>query len=375
MNSTNKDSLRVLHVLYKLERGGLECRIMDVYRHLDKEKFQFDFYIESGTEGDFDVEVESMGGRIYYGKERHLVNIPSFKVFDIFLMNNPYKYVCAYNQWSGWYLERALVHGVPNRIAVSVTALDNTGLKNKIKNSVRYKANEFANYRVAVSEVSGRWLFGDDAFDNQCIRVIPNAINAEKFHFSNDIRAKIRGELRVKDEKVLMHVGNIRSVKNQQFLVKILAEMVTAGENVVLVLVGRDTREDGGINRIFKLAENLSVLSRVKYLGERDDVNHLLCAGDIFVFPSLYEGFPGAVLEAQASGVRCFISDTVTREVILSDDVTVLSLEKGAKSWADAIIARGNKPLNERGSGVELIKKSGYDAINLTKRVEHFFEC
>lgn len=356
----------VLHVLYKLDRGGLESRIMDIYRKLDRNRFQFDFYIESGEQGEFDTEAADLGAEIYYSRARVAGRVPDFKAFARFLEKNFYTHVCAYNQWSGWYLKAAKEAGVRNRIACSVTSLENTGIKNRIKNIVKHRVHTYANYRIAVSEAAAQWLFGKDTCRKAEVRIIPNAIDSRAYAYDKDVRDSVRHELGIKDDLTVIHVGNIRKVKNHLFLIQIFARLCEKRENVQLVLIG-----DGDIRQLKKHAEMLNVAERIHFLGRRNDVARLLQAGDVFVFPSLYEGFPGAVLEAEAAGLSCLVSDTVTDEVIMSGKAKRLSLNLGADKWADEIL---NISSGGREDAWKQIRKAGYDAGLVTGRIEQFLE-
>lgn len=358
--------VRVLHIVNSLYRAGMESRIMDIYRRLDRERFQFDFYVESGNEGAYDDEVRELGGRVYYSKKKNIANIPSFKQFYRFLeVHREYRIVYAYNQWAGFYLKSAKKAGVPTRIAFARTSLDKKSLKNSIKNAVKKNVNKYATHRFAVSKKAALWLFGGEVVADEKTEVWPNAINSQAFAYSDSVRREMREELELEDKYTVVHVGNIRPEKNHSFLLEVFSEIKKLHENAQLILAGR-----GGMDPLMEKVRHLNIDGSVHYLGVRDDISRVLQAGDVFIFPSLYEGFPGAVLEAEASGLPCIISDTITDEVMLTDSIVAESLDKSPQMWAEKVneIDRA-----DRESAWKVVKDKGYDIVNLVDRMQKFF--
>lgn len=363
--------IRVLHVLYKFNKGGLESRIMDILRDIDTSRFAFDFYIESGEVGDYDYEAKSLGSNIFYNKRNAKTRIPSFKLFDVFLRTHTYEYVCAYNQWSGWYLKAAKRNKVPYRIACAVTALQGLSIKNCIKNIVKKRVNKYANYRLAVSKLAGDWLFGSQEGKKDYVKIIPNAIDSIMYKFSEETRRETRKELGLEDDFVMIHVGNIRKVKNQSFAISVLAEILESRENAKLLLVGKIINEEKYFSELKRKAEEVGVTDKIRFLGQRNDVARLLQAADVFVFPSYYEGFPGAVLEAEASGLPCLISDSITEEVAISSRCKRLPLEKGADYWAKIIL---NTNIYDRADAWKDVSMAGYDIKAFSLKICDFLE-
>lgn len=354
------NAVRILHIVNGLNRGGMESRIMDIYRHINRNKYQFDFYIESGKKCAFDNEVIGMGGKVYYMNGFKRFNLPNFTAFDDFLKVHQYKIVYSYNQWAGWYLRIAKRNGVPYRIANARTSLQTKSIKNFIKNQVKYNVNIFATHRFAVSKLAGDWLFGA----NQRYEILPNAINAEKYKFSINNRITIRNELNLKDDFTIIHVGNLRWEKNHTFLIDIFAEICKYEKSAKLVLVGR-----GDFKSLANKIADLGLSKQVIYLGARDDVYSLLSCGDVFIFPSFYEGFPGAVLEAQANGLRCLISDSITKEVMLTKHISSLSISAGPKEWTKELY---NIQKCDRQNAWKEIVNAGYDINQLIVKTEKF---
>ena len=361
------EPIRILHVVHSLQRGGMESRIMDIYRHIDRDKYQYDFYIESGEKGVFDDEVINLKGCIFYREGDSRVNIPRFKMFHRFLESHPeYKIICAYNQWAGWYLKQASQCGVPYRIANARTSIATKSIKNTIKNIAKRNVNRYATHKFAVSHKAAIWLFGEESVKRHEVKIWPNAIDTRKYAFSNNTRVEVRRELGIKDELVIIHVGNLRFEKNHPFLIDVFNDILKIYPDAQLILAGR-----GNLDIIKKEIDKYSIRTRIHYLGERSDVDRLLQAGDFFIFPSLYEGFPGAVLEAECSGFKCIISDSITDEVMVTDHIIALPFSVGSSEWAKTIDMFGD--VNRETAWV-VVKNAGYDIQSLTDRLQVFYD-
>jgi glycosyltransferase involved in cell wall biosynthesis len=361
-----EEPIRVLQIVTQMNRGGMESRLMDIYRNIDHSRIQFDFFTCRMDKGQFDDEIEALGGKVFYSQPLSIKNMLSIpKLVKGFLIKHPeYKIVHAHvNQWCGLILKGAQKVRVPVRIAHSRTSLEVHSAKNFVKNIIKISTNKYAIYRFAVSEKAGKWLFGP----NTNFEVWPNAIQCEKFTFESSMRYAVREELGLKDEFTVIHVGNLKPEKNHSFLLEVFAELLKIHECSRLVLVGKD-----GVDGAFaRKAKELCISEKVSFLGSRNDVNRLLQGGDVFVFPSLYEGFPGAVLEAQASGLPCIISDTITSEVCITQLVTQLPLSIGAKKWVESIIQKKGYPRNDTQS---YFKQTGYDINSLVVKLMAFYE-
>lgn len=361
-------TIRVLQVVNQMNRAGLESRLMDIYRHLDRTKVQFDFYTFRKEAGQFDNEIISLGGNVYYSQPLAINNIyRNRKEFKKFLQQHPdYRIVHAHmNAWCGILLKVAKEAGVPIRIAHSRTALDQIVLKNIVKNMIKLSVNRHATHRFAVSQKSGIWLYGKRAGKNGLVEVWPNAIESAKFRYDPVLRQKTRKALNVTDNFVLMHVGNCRFEKNHQFLLKIFASVKQKDVSAKLILVG-----GGDWEEIRKKSQQMGVADSVIYTGSRPDVDCLLQAGDVFVFPSLYEGMPGAVLEAQAAGLPCIISDRITDEVCITPLVEQSPLSLSAGEWAEKVLAAREitREVTE-----QYFIASGFDINNLVEKLTDFY--
>jgi glycosyltransferase involved in cell wall biosynthesis len=366
--SVTDNPIRVLQIVTQMNRAGLESRLMDIYRNIDRSRVQFDFYTCRKEIGSFDDEIKTMGGVVYYNDPLDLKRIHRMSnQFKLFLLSHTeYKIVhCHLNQWCGLVLKGAEQAKVPVRIAHSRTSLQKFTVKNMIKNVVKLSTNRYATHYFAVSIKAGEWLFGKRMIKSGKVEIWPNAIDCKKFVFNLQKREKMRKMLGLGNDLTLIHVGNLRPEKNHAFLFQIFKQVLDEQPSAKLILVGRDMM-DGTTQ---SLAKGVGIDKSVQFLGSRSDVSDLLQAGDVFVFPSLYEGFPGAVLEAQAAGLPCVISDTITDEVCITNNVKQLPLGD-IRPWVEEIIKAVQY---ERKDTSSQLYRAGYDITTLTEKLTDFY--
>lgn len=361
--------LRVLQIVTQMNRAGLESRLMDLLRQLDRDAVQFDFYTCREEPGFFDQEIQALGGKVFYSPPLSVKRLPGIPLrFKRFLLDHPeYQVVhCHLNQWCGLVLLGAKQAGIPVRIAHSRTSLDKASLKNLVKNLIKLPVNHSATHRFAVSKKAGVWLYGKRRMAKNQVQFMPNAIPLERFSYDANQRIKTRMALGLSDELVLVHVGNLRPEKNHAHLLKVLQAVLQKQPHVVLLLVGADYMEGA----VQQQASDLGVEKQVRFLGARSDVPELLSAADVFVFPSLYEGFGTAVLEAQASGLPCVISDTIPEEACLLPSTRNLSLSSPPEKWADMLLSMSG---TDRKDCTEVLMKSGFSVENLATNLTAFY--
>ena len=360
--------IRILQITGGMNMGGIENFIMNIYRNIDRTKVQFDFLIHQEEKQIFEDEILSLGGKIYripsFGKLGHFGYLKTLHKF--FKEHLEYKIVHShYNTVSGIILREAKRCGIKERIAHSHTSYPEYRFIEKVyKSYSKFLINPNSSKKFACSKRAGEWLYGV----NSDFKVINNGINSKEYKFNQDLREKVRNELNIKDEEILIgHVGRFSKEKNHSFLIKIFSELLRKNKNYILALVGTgDT-----LDTIKKEVEKLNIDKNVKFLGVRKDVNRLLQAFDIFMLPSIFEGLPVTLVEAQGAGLKCFISDSVTREIDLECGLTeFISLEKSPKEWAE-IIDRNKK--YERKDTVEALRSHSYDMTQNAKELENLY--
>lgn len=365
--------VKVLVIVAQLNRGGLESRLVDILRNIDYERVQIDVFTYRMDEGAFDREVKALGSIIYYNKPLTVKNMFYYiKYFSLFLKSHPeYKIIHAHQDaWCSVFCKGAYEAGVPVRIAHSRTAISELSLKNIVKNIIKIPTRKYATHYFAVSELAGKWLFGEENFNNGRVKVWKNAIDCKDFRFDYEKRQELRRIFNLEDKKVIIHVGNFTPPKNQIFLLHVLNELLKHDKTYCIVFVGGETTA-GLQKKAMQQAEAFEIRESVLFLGNRSDVKDLLQAGDIFCFPSLYEGLPGAVVEAQASGLPCVVSDRITKEIKVLDTTTMLSLEDRPEAWAKAIM---KKIKEDRRDTYEDMVRAGFDIESLTEDLTKFYE-
>ena len=356
--------IRILQVVNDMHRAGLETMLMNYYRNIDRERVQFDFLTHRPEKSDYDDEIVSLGGKVYYAPRLYPQNYPAyFKYMKQFWAQHPeYKIVHSHiDSMSYLPLLTAKKAGVPVRIAHSHNTSIDKDFKYILKQLFRYGINSVANYHLACGSEAGRFLYRNDDF-----KVIPNAVDAEQFYFNADVRAAKRKELGLTAQFVIGHVGRLSYQKNHGFLLKIFAEIVKKEQNAILLLVG--TGEKG--QELRALVEQLALNNQVVFLGNRSDVAELYQAMDVFVLPSHFEGIPVVGVEAQFADLPCVFSDKVPSEVAFSAKVCFLPLSDSPEAWANRIIAcRGQ----ERSSDRNEIVNSHYDIKTAYKILQDYY--
>lgn len=364
-----QEPIRVLHVFGGLSLGGAESRVMDLYRHIDREKLQFDFLVHSAKEEHFDKEIKELGGRIY--------RVPRFKFYNrtkyqkalknFFSEHSEFRAVHGHmTSTASIYLPIAKKAGIPITIAHARSAGVPAGIKGVLTKWLRRSLKNKADYCLACSKEAGEAVFGKECMRQGKVEVIPNAIAAPKYVYSLEIREQMRRELQVEDKLVIGHVGSFRAPKNHVFLIKIFAEIRRRREDAVLLLLGAGELQE----KIKEQVEREGLTESVYFLGNRSPVSNYYQAMDFLVFPSLFEGLPGTVIEAQTTGLRCLISDTISEEVNITELVETYSLEQSAAEWAEYVLTNCEY---ERKSHLEEVRMAGFDILEQIKRYERIY--
>ena len=370
---TNKGEhpIRVLHVVTHLMRNGLESRIMDIYRNIDRTKVQFDFMIHRDDTGDFGEEIKSLGGRIYMMRQISPKNFFKYlrDLDDFFKEHKEYRIVHAHlNTLSTWVLLKAKKYRVPVRIAHSRNASMERDFRALPKLFSKQFINLVATDRFGCSKIAGEWLFGRKYANSKSFRVIQNAFQIEKFTWDENKRTKKREELGIQDNEVaVIDVARLSEQKNHIFLLKIFEELMKMEGNAKLYLIGSGECED----KIRSHIESHHLSGYVKMLGSRSDVSEIYQAADLFIFPSKYEGFGTVIVEAQITNLPVVVSDSVPHETKLCDCVEFMPLAKTPHEWAETALRLMKK--TKRQDNTELLQKAGFDIKVQYKWLENFY--
>ena len=326
--------IRVLQIGLGPNPGGMESCIVNYHRFIDKEKVQFDYADIYGRGLAWQDEIEAMGGHVYIlpnykknplGMKKQLIHLLDLEKYDIIHINMlsaanmiPVKCACA----SG---SHVIVHSHNTNIP--------SGFARKVMNGANIsKPRQMPVHKWACGQKAGEWMWGND-FDSE--NILPNAVNVKRFVRSDEKRNEIRKACGVRENEILVGtIGRFSEQKNPLFVPEIIASLRKKGIEAKGLMVG-----DGDLRE--SLEEKIRSLGLKKYMalpGLQSDVSPWYMAMDVFILPSFYEGLPIVALEAEASGLPCFISNQVSKEVDLTGVVNFLPISEGADLWADSII-------------------------------------
>lgn len=363
------EKIKVLYFVDRLRHGGIQQMIVEILKKMDKEKVQIDLLVfDDGQTYPLEKVVKDLEINLYKIDAwiwKPWDYIKQAKALDKFFKeHHDYKVVHMHSSSKNFMVMKiAKKYGINVRIAHS----HNIGFqsKNKIKILVgdifKKPLKKYATHYFACSTLAGKWLFG-----NSEVKVIHNAVDYEKFKFNGAKRDELRKELGIENNLVIGNVGRFTTQKNHTFLIDIFNEIHKQNENTSLMLVGIGEKEQEIRDKVIRLG----LEKNVKFMGFCNNTNELFWCMDVFLMPSLYEGLPVVGVEAQCTGLPCFVSkDVITDEVKIANNVTFIELEKTAEEWADIIL---NSDLERKDTYQEL-KNAGYFIEQTVEELEKFY--
>ena len=349
--------IRVLCVFSMLDMGGAESMCMNLYRHIDRTRIQFDFVKHTSQKGAFEDEIIKLGGRIY--------EAPTYKL---------YNHISYCNWWKKHlksHPEHQIIHGHYFTISavyfhvcnqyhrVCIAHSHAMSLDSVLKSMLVKPIPKQTEYRLACSDAAGKWLFRNYPF-----LVLKNAIETEKYVYDPDIRDQYRQELNLAEKFVVGTVANFSSVKNPFGLIELFSAIHDKKENSVLLWIG-----DGGLrNEIEARIREKGLTDCIILYGATSDVPSLLQAMDVFVFPSFSEGLGIVAIEAQAAGLPTYCSDTIPKDIVITPLCRQLPLNEW-DIWADQVL---NEHIQRTDTG-KYIKDAGYDISSTSKWLEEYY--
>lgn len=333
--------IRTLIVGMSPEIGGVETLIIRLMRGMDHERFGFDI-LTFCPHCAFEEELKSLGCEVFHATRRGHNPVKNyFEKRHFFLsQSDTYNYVWLHVSSASDLKTILMIKKYTNAKVIchshGISFESRGGLIKRLHLWLHYKnrpglvAN--TDMYLACSRKAGEWLYGDIG---DKLTVIPNGVDLNAFRYDSDKRELVRRVLGVQDKIAIGHVGRLTTVKNQEFLLKIFKVFHNRYDEAVLIIVGTGELEA----TLREQVRELGLETAVHFLGFRDDVPDLLQAFDIFALPSLFEGLPITLIEAQAGGLPCVISDTVTHEVAATELIHFVSLEQTPEKWADEMEA------------------------------------
>lgn len=359
----------ILQIAAHLTIGGAEKVCRDIGLYGNPEEYETHYVIFDDDIGDFGREVEAKGCKIFKFREPSENYREYFKALKELMSKYPYTAVHAHTMFSiGWVMLAAKQMKIPVRVSHAHSALiDGNGLVKSIYEKVMRKLIlSCSTDLVACGEKAGIRLYGEKAYRKRG-NLILNGIDTKVFSFSQMKRDEIRNKFNISDKFVLGHTGRLAEVKNQAFILKLMPGILKQRDNAVLMLIG-----DGDDRQMLEsTAKELGVYDKVIFVGNVTNVQDYLSAMDVFVFPSLYEGLPLSILEVQANGLPCIISDTVPTDVFLTDLIHPLSLKDPGSDWSNKILSVNRQPGKDYSNE---LKSSGFDLETAMEKVYSIYE-
>ena len=355
---------RALCLLSNMNAGGAETFLMKVFRELDRTRYVFDFCINVKERCFYEDEIESLGGKVYRIPSRSEGFFRHNKDLYELIVTNKYDnvFLLTSNAIALYDLKIAKKAGVTHCAVRSTNSLTGNALRQVIHKIFRCFFLKYADEMIAPSDKAAENMFGIRNMGNNRGRYINNGVNVEDYSYNENYRKEIREEFGIKsNQQVIGHIGRFDSQKNHKFVVEVFSEIYNQNPNSILLLVGEGILKDS----ILKMIQSYGLEKNVIFAGQRSDANKIYSAMDIMVMPSLFEGMPNVVIEAQASGLKCFISNTITRQVNITNNVFFLPLSDRFE-WARIIIANCDY---KRNSMKEVFVTKKYDIQSVAAEV------
>lgn len=336
--------VKVLEIGLSYKKGGIENFLLNIGENINTDSIQMDFIntFENAKNEEFYRKLKKIG-KVYDIPDYRKNPIKFYKSMKKIQKNNSYD-ILHYHMNSAVYLLPLIVGrlcGIKVIISHSHNSSSDKGLlKNIIHNINKHFIPLFANTYFACSDLAGQWFFNNKNRSNNYY-IINNAIDFEKYQFNKKTRNNMRAHFKLDDDTIVIgNVGRFKPQKNHEFIIKTFEKYHSQNKKSKLLLIGTGPLVESSKALVKKMNIDDSVL----FLGERNDVEKIYQAMDVFVLPSIYEGLPLVGVEAQVSGLKCLFSDTITKEVKISDDSKFISIKRGVDLWVKEI----NQGVNQR---------------------------
>lgn len=352
---------RLLCVLSSMNAGGAETFLMKIYRTIDRSKYQMDFCINVKEKCFYEDEIMDMGGMIHRIPSKS-EGVGAFKrALTKIVRDNGYQYVLRITSNAAGFLDLKIAKksGATVCIARSSNSSDGNSLKAKIAHRLgRALYEKFVDVKIAPSDLAAKYTFGDASN----VHILHNALDLSVFHYRENGRAKVRNEYGFSPEDIVIgHIGRLSAQKNHMFLLEVFSKLHQQNAACKLLLIGKGELEDSIRQRV----KDLQLEDAVVFGGVREDIPDVLSAMDVFLFPSLYEGMPNTVIEAQAMGLPVVLADTITKEADITGLLEYRSLAESSDIWAKAVIS---KMCIERTDHTKDFKDNRYDIQSVVEQ-------
>ena len=366
--------IRVLYIVDNLDKKtGVATIIYSLYKYLDKRVIHADFLVSNKSTYSYESEIKNMGGNVFYSGNPLRISsiVKACRYNNVFFKNNSQKYDIIHLNSptiSEMTIRYAKHSGCKNIIIHSHSSMFSSNIfKSIINYFLTYRIKSLANHFWFCSKEAAIFLYGNDYRRLSDARWIRNAVDVNVFTFNREIYKKTRIELDCCDFKLAVHVSNFSKIKNTTFLVNVIKEVINKDSKWRFIFVG-DGPERSKTEAMLK-KEN--IIDYSIFIGYSDEVSKYLNACDLLLLPSLKEGLPVVTIEAQAMGLKCFVTDTITHD---ADVGNIEYLELNTKKWVNSILSFSPRSSDTRENLSLKFKESGFNIINESKRLEGFYK-
>lgn len=362
---------KILEIIGSLRIGGQEKVGREIGLHIDREKYEIHYLVFDEIKEPYESDLEKAGIKVYHLPEPSKGYVQYLKNLSRLFDENQYSVVHAHTMFNcGWAMLLAWAKKVPCRIShshsIKMADYHYSMLAKVYQAAMQKLIHIFGTEFIGCGRAAGEWLFGKNFFKKHGT-VIYNGINTKQFLFSSVKREEMRKKLNISDKFVIGHTGHFMKVKNQQFLISLMPEILKQRPDAVLLLLGDGELKD----KNWEYCKELGIEDKVIMTGNVSNVSDYLCAMDVFVFPSLYEGMPLSIIEVQCNGLPCIISDTVPEDVFLTDLIRPLSLKSPKENWIREICSASRHDSQKYG---KIMGETGFDESNMLKNIYKIYD-
>lgn len=370
-----KEPPRILHIIHRMRPGGIQTLMMNIYRQVDRTQVQFDFAVRSTQPEYYDAEVVALNGRILHlpwsGVRPWSISAYTRALETTIHQFGPFAAMHSHaGLFSGHTLTIAQKTSIPLRLAHSHSISTDTkpSLTRYLWGQVNRRAIlSNATHLLACSQAAGEWLYGVNWQTDPRAQIFKNSINLSPYEKLPDDKYLLRQKLHFPTDALLLgHVGRFDQVKNHKFLIELFLNTLNKFPASQLILVGEGPLRP----QIENMVQEKGISDKVHFLGIRSDVPQILGALDLFILPSHYEGLGNVLIEAQAAGTPCLISDTVPDEVDLNIGLVQFeSLRNPVAQWLERLTVLRDKPVPTWAKRKQALQKKGYDLQDAVKQL------
>ena len=373
--------MKILFVLNDtLKYGGTESVCLNYLNHINKDKYQIDFLLHTTEEEFKNTEIcyklKEQGIKIYFVTPRRINLHKNLKELEYFFKNNNYDIIHSHADAASYIIlkiakkcghKNLIAHSHSTAVSVNRTGL--FGILHKLYlDYCKILLRKLTKNYMACTEKAGEWLFGKKNVEQGSVFILKNAIDLDLFRFNYELRNKVRNELNLTDSIVLGHIGRFSYEKNHEFIIEVFKKICMISDKYKLLLIGTGERFD----QIVEMVDGYGLTSKVIFLGKTNEAYKYYNAMDFFIFPSLFEGLSLSLIEVQANGLRCIVTDNnnVTKKSRITQLVEFKKLDN-IELWANYILNSINYDRTIDYSNE--LTNNGYNIIVETKKLENYY--